>query len=153
MRIEVDGGTGIIQVALNGGTFKSSFSFESLSSGEYDIQVIDEVECLVDTSFVITQEECPIYIPNAFSPNNDGFNDLFKIYPHPDFKGEFKLIKVFDRWGSCLFEAVNFNPTEVEWDGKYMGDDLGTGVYVFVIEYVTLNGTTKILKGDITIIK
>ncbi len=153
LRIEVDGGTGIIQVALNGGNFQSSFSFEGLSSGEYDIQVTDEVECLVDTSFVITQEECPIYIPNAFSPNNDGFNDLFKIYPHPDFKGEFKIFKVFDRWGASVFEAQNFNPADIGWDGTHRGKELGIGVYVYFVEYVSENGNSEILEGDITIIK
>lgn len=153
LRIEVDGGMGIIQVALKGSNFQSSFSFEGLSSGEYDIQVIDEVECLVDTSFVITQEECPIYIPNAFSPNNDGYNDLFKIYPHPDFKGEFKIFKVFDRWGENVFEAQDFNAADIGWDGTHRGKELGIGVYVYFVEYVSENGNSEMLEGDITIIK
>lgn len=151
--IAVEGGTGVIQIALNGGTFQSSFSSEDLSSGGYNIQITDEVGCLVDTSFIIIQEECPIYIPNAFSPNNDGFNDLFKIYPHPDFTGEFKLFKVFDRWGASVFEAQNFNPADIGWDGTHKGKELGIGVYVYFVEYVSENGNSEIIEGDITIIK
>ncbi|MDA9774047.1 gliding motility-associated C-terminal domain-containing protein [Saprospiraceae bacterium] len=149
--VDVFGGTGIIQIALNGGIYQSDLYFEGLSAGAYEIQIIDEVECMIDTSLVINQEDCPIYIPNAFSPNDDGVNDLFKIYPHSAFMGEFILFRIYDRWGSNLFEAQNFDPTEIGWDGTFNGSKVGSGVYVYFVEYLSEDGNIEILKGDVTI--
>jgi len=151
--IDVEGSTGLIQTTLNGDVFQSKFSFDNLSSGEYDIQIIDEANCLIDTLLVINQKECPINIPSAFSPNNDGFNDLFKIYPHPNFTGEFKSFKVFDRWGTLLYETQNFNPFNVGWNGTYNEKELDIGVYVYSVEYISDTGDFKIIKGNVTIIR
>ncbi len=153
LRIDATGGTGLIQTALNGSSFRPNVVYEGLSPGLYDIQMMDELNCLVDTSFIIPQEDCPVYIPNAFSPNGDGTNDLFKIYPHPDFTGEFKVFKIFDRWGATLFEAQNFNPAAIGWDGTHKGAPVGLGVYVYFVEYVSGNGNAQLLEGDITLLK
>ena len=153
LTFNVLGGTGVSLVSINGGTFQSSFSIDGLSSGEYDIKVIDEAECLTDTTVVILQEGCPIYIPNVFSPNNDGLNDILRIYPHPEFIGDFKLFRIFDRWGECVFEATNFSPDEIGWDGTHKGKEMENGVYVYYLLFVSVGGNSAILEGDITIAK
>lgn len=153
LKINAVGGVDPIKFALNNDTIQLGYSFENLPAGAYKIKIFDKVNCIVDTSVVVLQDECPIYIPNIFSPNDDGLNDVFLINHSTKSKGVFKSLKVFDRWGSCVFEASNFKPNETMWDGTNHGMVLQTGVYVYYVEYVSENGKTKTLTGDITLIK
>ncbi len=151
--IDVQGGTGQIQVSLNGSSFQSDFSFDNLPAGIFQIVILDEAGCEVDTLITINQENCQIFIPNAFSPNDDGFNDVFKVYPHSDFKGDFRIFRIYNRWGALMYEAQNFSPENSGWNGTHKGKKLGVGVYVYFIEIEYENGDKEILEGDITIIK
>lgn len=153
LKINTVGGVDPIKFALNNDTIQLGYSFENLPAGAYKIKIFDKVNCIVDTSVVVLQDECPIYIPNIFSPNDDGLNDVFLINHSTKSKGLFKSLKVFDRWGSCVFEASNFKPGETMWDGTNQGMVLEAGVYVYFVEYVSENGKTKTLTGDITMIK
>jgi gliding motility-associated-like protein len=77
------------------------------------------------------------YVPNVFTPNGDGVNDVFEISALP--AGEWNL-KIFDRWGNLLFET---NDAETDfWDGSFRGQRMNPGVYVW-----SLSGTTQ--EGDI----
>lgn len=69
-----------------------------------------------------------IYVPNAFSPNNDGANDGFRIYPHPDVQVETLDFQVYDRWGSQQFDAASWDD---EWTGVARGINAASGVYVW----------------------
>lgn len=140
-------------IAVENGNELPGLDLENLSSGEYNIQITDESNCSLEFSVAIPQSECPIYIPNAFSPNGDGNNDIFKIYPHPDFTGEFKVMRIFDRWGGQLYEAQNFSPENEGWDGTVNGQKLNTGIYTYFLEYLSNGDTPKIIKGDITLLK
>ena len=79
--------SGPLDVAVNDSIFQSNLSFQNYQAGTYDINIMDEFGCEIDTTVILKQKFCSISIPNAFSPNGDGFNDLFKIYPHPLFEG------------------------------------------------------------------
>ncbi len=151
--VDYEGGTGLAQLALNGGSYQNNFSFNNLPGGEYHLQLKDEAQCVIDTVYNLTQDDCPMYIPNAFTPNKDGINDQFKIYPHPDFNGEFTSFRVFDRWGGIVFYAQNFNPSDVGWNGTHRGKELGTGVYIYFIEYRSESGSPEIRRGDLTLVK
>lgn len=151
--IETEGGEGLVQVALNSSSFQSDLSFEGLSAGPYDIQLIDEAECLIDTSLVVTQEECPVYIPSAFSPNDDGLNDIFKIYPNQNLLGEFIVFKVFDKWGAIVYETQNFNPADAGWDGTHKGKELNPGTYTYVIQIETSGGQMEQYSGEVNLLK
>lgn len=95
-----------------------------------------------------TENATTLFIPNAFSPDNDGLNDYFQISPYGlrDVKGE-----IFDRWGELLYE---WNSLSTKWDGKYKGAVLPAGVYVYTIE-ATSNCADKKLekKGTLTLYK
>lgn len=151
--IETEGGEGLVQVALNSTSFQSDLSFEGLSAGPYDIQLIDEAECLIDTSLVVTQEECPVYIPSAFSPNDDGLNDIFKIYPNQNLLGEFIVFKVFDKWGAMVYETQNFNPADAGWDGTHKGKELNPGTYTYLIQIETSGGQMQQYSGEVNLLK
>ncbi len=84
---------------------------------------------------------CDIFIPNAFTPNGDGTNDLFK----PSGNVDLTSFKVFNRWGEMLYSADD--PKDVfAWDGKYNGKLVQGGTYFFFVSYLLpVEGTTKSL--------
>lgn len=89
-----------------------------------------------------------LLIPNAFSPNNDGQNDLFRISNITDEK----LIdfKVFNRWGTILFRTSD--PRE-GWDGSYKGQVQPVGVYGYVIRIGYTDGYVETYKGTVTLLR
>lgn len=102
-------------------------------TGRYVVALIAiSNEGCVDTFYneIIVKGETTFYIPNAFSPNNDGYNEFFTGYgigiTHADFK-------VFDRWGKLMFESSDLSKG---WDGTYQnnGDRCAEGVYVYLFK-------------------
>lgn len=87
------------------------------------------------------------FIPNTFTPNNDGVNDVFKIYGSRIAKAE---INIFSRIGERIYTIKN---TDDSWDGTFRGLQLNTGVYVYsgIIQFDS--GKKKKVKGDITILR
>jgi gliding motility-associated-like protein len=94
-----------------------------------------------------------VYIPNTFTPNGDGMNDIF----FPRGKGIYmvKSMRVFNRWGEVVFERLNFqaNDASAGWDGMYKGQKLATDVYIYTCEIVCENNETIQYKGDLTLLK
>jgi gliding motility-associated-like protein len=88
-----------------------------------------------------------ILMANAFTPNNDGFND--EIKPVLTFIPEKYLYQVFDRWGSLVFETTN---PQTAWDGMIKGKSKATtGVYIFYIKLTTTSGIEVEQNGQITV--
>jgi gliding motility-associated-like protein len=118
----------------------------------FTVNVKDKNNCEnTDTVFVELIDECQenfIYVPTAFSPNNDGLNDCFGIVSPPKLS-DFKLV-IFDRWGEKIFESTDKNTC---WDGKHNGVDAMTDSYPYIISYKCYNGVNLSKKGIITIIR
>ena len=93
------------------------------------------------------------YVPNAFSPNGDGKNDLFKIY----FDNTVRSIedfKIFDRWGSLVYEITDVNQfSNWGWDGEFNGQEIDPGVFVFIAQINFSDGTSQSLKGDVLLFR
>lgn len=89
-----------------------------------------------------------IYIPSAFSPNNDGLNDILKAFP-VGIK-EFRFFKIFNRWGQAIFSTKD--PSR-GWDGKIRGIVQPTGVYIWIAEAIDYTGKPIVKKGTVTIIR
>jgi gliding motility-associated-like protein len=89
-----------------------------------------------------------LLIPNAFSPNNDGQNDFFKISNITDEK----LIdfKVFNRWGTILYRTTD---AKQGWDGTNKGQQQPVGVYGYVIRIGYADGYVETYKGTVTLIR
>jgi gliding motility-associated-like protein len=100
-------------------------------SGKYEVTVTDECGSWTDEIDISTKNcNCYLYVPDAFSPNQDGLNDNFSPTSHCNFiEYEFKI---FNRWGDLIFEAENETQT---WDGTYMGKSCQTGVYIWRLKY------------------
>ena len=97
--------------------------------------------------------ERKIYIPNIFTPNNDGVNDLFTIQSDNAIE-LIRSFRVYNRWGTVVFEARNFPPnSNVAWNGFYNGRLLNPGVYVYVIDVDFLDGLSQSYSGDVTLLR
>lgn len=101
-----------------------------------------------DTINVIVIQDCgDMFIPNAFSPNGDGVNDVLRV------RGaclETLTFMVFNRWGEKVFET---NDITVGWDGTYNGDLMNTGVFVYRLEGKTRSGQGYSAKGNVTLVR
>ena len=93
-----------------------------------------------------------VFVPNAFSPNNDGINDHFAIFGGTDV-AQVKSFQVFDRWGAVVFSNENFqaNDEQEGWNGKIGNKKLGDGVFIYFAEIEFTDGRTDVYKGDVTI--
>jgi len=100
---------------------------------------------------VVILKEATFYIPNAFTPNNDGLNDIF-IPLSVDFdRGKFEML-IFDRLGEIVFQTEDYKNG---WNGNRNGngDYCPDGVYVWKINYTDAFGLSKIETGHLTLIR
>ena len=102
------------------GTYYVSAYFSDYNITTYDTINVAYINC--DTVETIVPD---IYIPNSFTPNGDGLNDVFNIKTVYEFS-EFKLV-IYNRWGELLFDSDDVNKG---WDGTYKGKPVPLGVYV-----------------------
>jgi len=115
----------------------------------YVVVGLNEFGCMnYDTSFVDIDYRVETQLPNAFSPNGDNLNDVFKVGNI----GLRKLVtfQVFDRWGKKVFETIN--PAE-GWDGTYKGKAADGGVYYYYIQLGYADNVVETFKGDVTLIR
>ena len=121
---------------------------EITESGLYWAAFTDTSGCSIRDT-VAVQFNIKAQIPNVFSPNDDGFNELFQ----PDFsESDFQsyLLQVYDRWGGLLFSTEN--PTGA-WDGTFRGKPCEAGVYVYFLVVETGYCKKAVLKGDVSILR
>jgi gliding motility-associated-like protein len=98
-----------------------------------------------DTIYVIVDGEISIFIPNVFSPNGDGENDIFKVYGPA---WESYQMQIYNRWGGLVFDSEDPN---MEWDGKHYknGGDCPQAVFVYKFRGVTIVGQTFEKAGNV----
>jgi gliding motility-associated-like protein len=118
----------------------------------YSVVAVDANGCRDTVLIPVIVKGGVIYVPNAFTPDGDGVNDIFKIYGR-GFK-TFRLI-IFDRWGEKIFETIDPNSG---WDGTYKGKELTPGVYVYYVDIEFFSGKAPeeyyhYKKGSVTLIK
>ncbi|OYT11412.1 MAG: hypothetical protein B6I18_04210, partial [Bacteroidetes bacterium 4572_112] len=92
-------------------------------------------------------DEPYIYVPNAFTPNNDGKNDFLKVESSVGYD---MFFQVYNRWGELVFETEDINKT---WDGKFRGKEAQAGIYVYHLRLTCYNHETFTKKGNITLIR
>ena len=120
----------------------------------YTLNILDQNGCPGADSMLVTVEFNPrIFIPNAFSPNDDGINDRF--FPYSKGVAEIKLLRIFNRWGSLVYEAAGFQPNDPDqgWDGTFKGKLMDPAVFAYFVRVVYADGTEEVLEGDLTLIR
>jgi gliding motility-associated-like protein len=129
--------------------YNPNASFPDGGQFTYALQGITANGCFGYDTIRITVADGPyLSIPNAFSPNGDGNNDLFKILA----AGYKKLnyYKVYNRWGEQVFYTNNFRKG---WDGTYKGKDCEIGTYFWLVSAVGIDNKEKMLKGDVSLLR
>lgn len=95
-----------------------------------------------------------VFVPTAFSPNDDGVNDRFTLFGKV---GEFIIeeLRVFTRWGESIFIASDLPPNDLSrgWDGTREGTPLNSAVFVYWARVRYSNGEVGLLKGDLTLLR
>ncbi|MCG8327163.1 MAG: PKD domain-containing protein [Chitinophagales bacterium] len=128
----LSGDDGELQLNWNEGTTGAMLS--SNTPGNYQLQAINGCEELLLETALEDQrpnEISLIYIPNAFSPNDDGINDTFRGYTAPKAAWLSYHLMIFDRWGDMLFET---NDPALGWDGTLKGELMNDAVHVWHID-------------------
>ncbi len=125
------------------------------NSISYNVLVKNQYGCVASDSINVSIS-CPqsvVFIPNSFSPNNDGVNDI--LYPRGKGIKEIKYFRIFNRWGELVFERQNFaiDDRSFAWDGTARGKILPADVYVYTSEMVCENNESFKLNGNIMIIR
>ena len=121
----------------------------------YSVTITDINGCSdSDNLTVIVRRQRPVYVPNAFSPDNDDTNDFL----FPQGGGEIVEIKsflVFNRWGETVFERYNFQPNDpsLGWDGRFRGQMMNAAVFVYYLEVEFIDGETELFKGDVMLMR
>lgn len=122
------------------------------STTQYIVQITDNYGCTnIDTVLITVMDvicsDPYIYVPNAFTPNSDGNNDV--LYVHADMATDL-YFAIYDRWGELMFETTE---TSKGWDGKYKGKPLDPAVFVYYLKVTCLNRMQFEKKGNITLLR
>ncbi|MBS1927980.1 MAG: gliding motility-associated C-terminal domain-containing protein [Bacteroidetes bacterium] len=116
---------------------------------QFVLKVTDYAGCIgYDTVFIQVYKDSGYYIPNAFSPNGDGLNDVF--IPTPVNMVKTNYFKVYNRLGQMVFET---NEWRKGWDGRYLGKIQPIGAYVWVIQGIDKAGKTIQMKGTVLLVR
>ena len=120
----------------------------------YTLMVSDENGCTSEASILVrVRPEGDVFIPNAFSPNEDGSNDRFIIHDNGAILN-INQLQIFNRWGVQVYaqKDLKSNSNDRMWDGKFNGEKLPKGVYIYSAEVLWLNGEIGQLQGEISIL-
>jgi gliding motility-associated-like protein len=120
----------------------------------YQVYVQDDNGCtnIGAVLVIVICKNSNLFIPNTFSPNGDGSNDVF--YPRGKGLERVKTLRIFNRWGEVVFEKRDFpvNDASAGWNGTFKGNKPQADVYVYQAEVFCENGSVITLNGNIALI-
>lgn len=128
---------------------------QPLSSTTFSVAILDSMGCKKEDNLSITIDRTSsIFIPNAFSPNNDNANDFFTIYADGSVE-EILRLEIYSNWGEQLFTRYNFQPNQDQlgWDGRFDGRFMQPAVFTYVTEIAFIDGRVEVIYGDVTLVR
>jgi gliding motility-associated-like protein len=151
IQANVSGGTGPYSYMWNTNPVQTTEEAIHLGNGFYMVIVVDANNCTDSASAQVTYDDCcTVFVPDAFTPNNDGRNDAVRIL----YKGDMQLqqFSIYNRFGQRVFYTANMND---HWDGTFNGErqELGTYYYYLTVLCGNKRQKTTEFKGDITLIR
>ena len=121
----------------------------------FTVVVRDEYGCQGSDNILITvAKPIPVFIPDAFSPNGDGQNDVLLIFAGDGVRS-IAVFNIFDRWGNLVFGRQQFLPNDPAfgWDGNFEGRPMNAAVYVYFAEVELGDGVVIQMKGDVILMR
>ncbi len=132
-----------------------TYELNPFERGEIILEATDERGCKswARHLFVLYYRQS-VYIPNTFSPNGDGLNDMFVVHANPAVERVLSY-KIFDRWGELIFENYNLEPNMPDgyWTGTFKDRDMNPAVFVYLVEVEYIDGRKEWLSGDVTLVR
>jgi gliding motility-associated-like protein len=119
------------------------------------VTATDEDGCTAEDGVTVTVEiNRPIYIPNAFSPNEDGQNDTFILYGGRSAR-QIQVLRIFNRWGALVYEGreIMLGDESRGWDGRFKGELVNNDVFAFMALIEFIDNEVILYEGDITVVK
>lgn len=123
-------------------------TFTTRTPGIYWVSVANHCGAIRDTIQVFRLCDFAVFMPNAFTPNSDGRNDVFR-YP-PSAKNRFVRLTVYNRWGQKVFET---NEAAKGWNGLLNGHPQPADTYIYLLETKTIDGRKRQQNGTVTLIR
>jgi gliding motility-associated-like protein len=122
----------------------------------YVLQVFDSLSLCSEQDIINVKVERVrrVYIPTAFSPNGDGRNDEFFIHGDKALVN-IPVMRIFSRTGSLVFERQDIMPNNnmMGWDGRFRGEELNPGIFVYYAEITFADGATEVFTGDVMLMR
>jgi gliding motility-associated-like protein len=147
----LEAGSGAAAWLWNTGDTTESINIET--EGQYLVEVWSVKGCKsMDSVQILWGSDPSFYLPNAFTPNGDGLNDVFGAIPRYDYVKQYHL-SIYNRWGEMLFETTDINHG---WDGIYKGKACPSGVYVYRVIYEEFGNQpsqTRIKNGTVVLVR
>jgi gliding motility-associated-like protein len=151
---------GVTNVVWTPNTWITSINSPSITvkpnlDQKYKVTVTNAGGCIASSTvnvFVLC-DGANVFIPNTFSPNADGANDIF--FPRGTGLYTIKQLRIFNRWGEEVFTRSNFNANDEKagWDGTFKGQKLTPDVYIYIMDIQCQNNSVLVYKGNIALIK
>lgn len=116
-------------------------------AGTYYVTVSNQCQTISDT-ITVTERNCYLFFPTAFTPNGDGKNDLARMVGDIGNVHDYNL-SIVNRWGEVVFQT---NDVTIGWDGNHKAQPAELGVYYYLIQYRYL-GEQQMMKGDLTLLR
>lgn len=137
------------EVTYQWNTGETSQNITIMTHGTYTV-IADNQGCTGTASIEIPICPCEVWVPNAFTPNEDGLNDIF--LPQISNTLSSYELTIFDRWGKIIFRTDDYNQG---WDGTIKGKLAPTNVFTYLIYYTCMSAPDKLMtkNGSITIIR
>lgn len=123
----------------------------------YVIEVTTDKGCTATTTATVyvDREDIPVFVPNVFSPDQDGINDRLVVFAKETAVINVKSMKIMSRWGEAVYADSDFAPNDISrgWDGLHRGKLVDNGVFLWFAEVEYIDGTSEMLSGDVTVLK
>ncbi|MBO9201893.1 MULTISPECIES: gliding motility-associated C-terminal domain-containing protein [Niastella] len=115
----------------------------------YQLYTVTDKGCKKQTDILVKRYAGPeLFVPTAFTPNNDGKNDLFKVIPTG--LRTFGFLAIYNRWGQLVFRTTDYNKG---WDGTFNGAKADAGSFVYIVQAIDYKGRPMNRKGTFILIR
>jgi len=120
----------------------------------YTVSATSDFGCQdsANVTIIVVCDQSQVFMPNTFTPNGDGQNDIF--YPRGKGLRIIRSFRIYNRWGQLMFDKENINTNQKQngWDGTFKGVPLSSDVFVYIVDAICDTGEPMSWKGDISLI-